>query len=274
MNPFVHLPNYRAIVCTSLECKYAVLPIYVDSHLSSPHHNYNKEQQEQVIQQISQIEGLIQNNQGLESFVFLKPTSLAIPELKPVKEGLQYIKCRYICCNRVKIRDHCKAVHQQNRQKKGRPSYKQRQSKPKEPWVGVHCQQFFVQGTKRQLFEVMRGEEVQERELQLDIWTTVQNITNQRMEHIEKKTKESIQEADENKEPNPQLRRVGWVQHLKEKNPDRLRAAIEPPNASEEPELQAIIDSFRRVVDTAQSITRPEVVGINALFEVNRKVVT
>jgi hypothetical protein len=42
------------------------------------------------------------------------------------------------------------------------------------------------------------------------------------MEHIEKKAKESIQEADESAEPNP------WLK-LKEKNPERLRAAIEPP---------------------------------------------
>jgi hypothetical protein len=61
---------------------------------------------------------------------------------------------------------------------------------------------------------------------------------------------------------------------LKDKNPDQLRAAIEPPNASEEPKLQVIIESFGRVVETARSIAIPEVVGINALFEVNRKIAT
>ena len=53
-----------------------------------------------------------------------------------------------------------------------------------------------------------------------------------------------------------------------------MRAAIEPPDASAEPELQAIIESFGRVVNKAQHIAVPEVVGINALFEVNRKVAT
>ena len=61
---------------------------------------------------------------------------------------------------------------------------------------------------------------------------------------------------------------------MKEKNPDQLRAAIEPPDASKEAELQVIIESFGRVVETAQSIAIPEVVGINALFEVNRKIAT
>jgi hypothetical protein len=94
------------------------------------------------------------------------------------------------------------------------------------------------------------------------------------MNHIEKKDKERVREVDENAEPNPWLKQVSWVQHLKEKNPDQLRAAIEPPDASEEPELQAIIKSFGRVVNKAQYIAVPKVVGINALFEVNRKVAT
>jgi len=64
------------------------------------------------------------------------------------------------------------------------------------------------------------------------------------------------------------------VRYLKEKDPKRLQEAIEPPNASKEPELQAIIKSFSRVVSTAQSITVPETVGINALFKVNRKIAT
>jgi hypothetical protein len=124
------------------------------------------------------------------------------------------------------------------------------------------------------LFEVTKGDRVQERELEQDMWAKVQKITAERLEHIKKKAKESVQEADENAEPNPWLKQVGWVRHLKDKNLKRLRAAIEPPNASEEPELQVIIESFGRIVSTAQSITVPKVVGINALFEVNRKIAT
>jgi hypothetical protein len=70
------------------------------------------------------------------------------------------------------------------------------------------------------------------------------------------------------------LKQVGWVQHLKEKNLDQLQAAVKPPNTSEEPELQVIIKSFGQVVDKAQHIAVPEVVGINTLFKVNRKITT
>jgi len=88
MNPFIHLPNYHVIVCAGPRCKYAVLPIHVDSHLSDARHNYSKEQREQVIQEISQIGGLIQDTRGLESFTFPKLSSLVIPELKLAKKGL------------------------------------------------------------------------------------------------------------------------------------------------------------------------------------------
>src|SRR5271168_4067523 len=112
MNPFIHLPSHRTIVCVGPKCKYAILPVHVDSHLSDPRHNYNREQREQVAQQISQIEGLIQDTRGLESFAFPEPASPAIPELKPAKEGLQCIECRYICCHIAKMQKHCKDAHQ------------------------------------------------------------------------------------------------------------------------------------------------------------------
>jgi len=85
INLFIYLSNYHVIICIGLQCKYAVLPIHVDSHLSDVCYNYKKEQQEQVIKEISQIERLIQDIRGLESFVFFKSTSPAIPKLNALK---------------------------------------------------------------------------------------------------------------------------------------------------------------------------------------------
>ena len=42
------------------------------------------------------------------------------------------------------------------------------------------------------------------------------------MEHIKKKAKEKVKEADKNAKPNLQLKQVGWVCYLKEKDPKRL----------------------------------------------------
>ena len=44
-------------------------------------------------------------------------------------------------------------------------------------------------------------------------------MTVERLEHIKKKAKEKVEEVDENVKLNLQLKRVGWVQYLKEKDP-------------------------------------------------------
>jgi hypothetical protein len=49
MNLFIHLPKHRIAVCTSKECRYAMLLVHINSHLSSTYHNYNLEQRKQVI---------------------------------------------------------------------------------------------------------------------------------------------------------------------------------------------------------------------------------
>ena len=96
----IHLSDYHVIACTEQTCKYAVLPIHVDSHLSSPHHNYNTEQRKQVIQVIQKIEGLIQDARGFKAFAFPDPSSLAIPRLMTAKaNGLQCKLCRYMICH-------------------------------------------------------------------------------------------------------------------------------------------------------------------------------
>ena len=172
MNPFIHLSDYRVIVCTGPQCKYAVLPIHVDSHLSDVRHNYKKEQQEQVIKEISQIEGLIQDTRGLESFVFPKSTSPAIPKLNaPKTDRLKCQLCEYVICHRRLIQEHCRTIHRwENERGKGRPSYKKRQTTPEWPWISrVYCQQFFKNRPKQGFFKVIREEAVDERDLEPDI---------------------------------------------------------------------------------------------------------
>ena len=112
MNPFIHLPKYRVIVYTGPKCKYDVLPIHVDSHLGSSHHNYDKEQREQVIQRIGQIQGLIQDAKGLELFEFPKLSTPAVPELRAVMlDRLQCRLCSYIYQNEQRMQAHCKNTY-------------------------------------------------------------------------------------------------------------------------------------------------------------------
>jgi superfamily II DNA helicase RecQ len=263
-------------VCKS--CKYAVLPSQVNSHLRHKmRHNYNRRQREQVTEEIQAMNGLFQDEEDLKGFQFPSPTRPPIPELNGAKkDGLKCRKCRYICRNERRMRVHCEAAHEwENPRSGGRPSYKKRQVEEERPWMsGVHCQQFFIQGPKSQLFEVMReaGEEgIKETREEIHTWETIERLTTERLKHIEQKEKESIKRVDENKEPNPWLKRVGWATHLAGKNPEKLRGTVEPVETTKEPMLQAVVESFRRVVQAAQSSAVREVVGIHTLFEVNRK---
>jgi hypothetical protein len=111
INLFVHLLDYNVIVYTEQIYRYTVLSIYINSYLNSLCHNYNKEQQKQVIQKISQIEKLIQNIRKLELFKFPELSSFVISKLKLAKERLQYTEYRYICCYIIKIQKHCKEVY-------------------------------------------------------------------------------------------------------------------------------------------------------------------
>ena len=77
----------------------------------------------------------------------------------------------------------------------------------------------------------------------------------------EEKERREIKEADEHREPNPWLRRVGWAAHL---------AWVEMPD-EDEPELQTVCKAFDWMIREAQYITVQEVVGQAALFEVHRK---
>ena len=69
-------------------------------------------------------------------------------------------------------------------------------------------------------------------------------MTIERLEYIEKKTKASIKKVDNNLEPNLQLKQVGQIRHLKEKNLEWLQAAIELPNVITKAKLYIIIKSL------------------------------
>jgi Orsellinic acid/F9775 biosynthesis cluster protein D len=275
MEPFIKLPSYPFIVCR--ECQYAVLPSQIDSHLKNKKkHGWEKERRDRVIAEVGRVHGLILTERQLEAYEFPPGPVRAIPELKsPRNDGSKCKSCPYVICHRRLIQEHSRTVHDwENGRKKGRLSYKKRKEELVLPWIpNVRCQQLFKQGIKSAFFEVAADDSATET-VESDIWTKGKKVTTERREHMEKKVKESIREEDEGKEPNPWVMRVGWIKGLARKNPEKLKESIEPADAKEEPILHAIIESFRRVVDKAQQKGVRNVVGISALFEVNKKIAT
>jgi len=54
MDPFIHLPDYKVIVCT--DCQYAVLPSQISHHLSSStRHNMAKGVRERIAEEVIRI---------------------------------------------------------------------------------------------------------------------------------------------------------------------------------------------------------------------------
>ena len=92
----------------------------------------------------------------------------------------------------------------------------------------------------------------------------------QAMQQAEEEARRQITEPEEAREPNPWLRRVGWVEHLGTVNRDELRALVAPVKDNE-PELDVLCKAFDWLIQDAQYHCVRPVVGLEALFEANRK---
>ena len=158
MDPFIHFPEQRVVVC--YECKHAVLPSNVNTHLREEgKHDMSPEDRFRIIQQIQTIEGLITDKRELNKLVFPAASNPPIPILQePRKDGRKcqlqdqnQRPCQYISCHRQMIQEHYRVEHGWvNPQKKGRPEAGR---EVEVPWrSGVHCQHFFYPWTRRPVF--------------------------------------------------------------------------------------------------------------------------
>ena len=275
MNQFIHLPEFRVIVCK--KCQYAVLPNEIDTHFTkSPVHDLSKASRQSIKEKVARVEGLIKNKEMLaEGFVYPPPTAPAIPMLgTPKTDGLRCTfesngeRCRYVNRYEQPMREHCRDIHQwANVKKIGRP---RRKDQSKEvPWQeGVHCQRFFTHGIHSNYFEVQNDQppnpntESPKDKARKDIQS--------RIDKAKELVRRKIEVADKAQEPSPWLRRVRWDHHLQGfKDKVKLRELIQPVDLEEEEELTIIHDSFDRIMDECQKHVVEEVVGEAALFAVN-----
>ena len=90
---------------------------------------------------------------------------------------------------------------------------------------------------------------------------------------LDKSASRAIHNVDEKLEPNPWVRRVGWARHLadfkSEEGLERLRSTLQLPRP-EETALQALWDSYTRVVNEAQKQVCSLEAGAATLFEMAR----
>ncbi|KAM3067150.1 hypothetical protein ACMFMG_011704 [Clarireedia jacksonii] len=69
----------------------------------------------------------------------------------------------------------------------------------------------------------------------------------QTMQQTEEEARRQITEPEESREPNPWLRRVGSVEHLRAFDGKELRALVAPVR-DDEPELEVLCKAFDRLI--------------------------
>jgi hypothetical protein len=216
MELFVHLPEYRVVVCK--KCKCAIVGGEVKSHLQGKKHREvprhlqgrksmglskgEKQHIQQIVDDISQIPNLVQREEELHDFQFPPPSTKAIPALKLYKDGMKCKSCSHISRQRQKIQEHCRTKHDWcNDRKRGREDPEKRQIRKEHkgedlPWIEkVYCQRFFRTRLASRFFEVAREEEqaMSEEEGQpLNMTKNVRRIVKAGLDRIAKKSRETI----------------------------------------------------------------------------------
>ena len=175
------------------------------------------------------------------------------------------------------MQEHCGVVHQwKNKESRGRPKKDRIGQIPSVPWrTGVHCQRFFKQGHKSQYFEVQPVStgppptpRIASRKSQLE---AAKKEIERAFAKAEEEEARQIKETDEAKEPNAWLRRVGCVGHLASVDRKKVRTFVAPVNPEKEPGLAILDTAFEWLIQDAQYHAVRGVVGLQALFEANKK---
>jgi RecQ family ATP-dependent DNA helicase len=280
MDPFVHFPEQRLVVCSDPECRHAVLPNNIDTHLKDKDtHNMPKEDRDRIIQEVRKIDRLIQQRSELNSISFPQAYNPPIPVLRePREDGMQCQSqdaqgrpCNYIACQLQKIQQHYREEHGWiNPQKRGG---QEAGREVEVPWKSrVYCQHFFVRGPGAQYFEVAKvGSRSESQVPPRDVgFEAAKQELEQALKQAEEEDRRQITEPEEAREASGWLRRMGWAGHLEGFDREALRALVAPVS-EDEPQLQILCKAFDWLIQDAQYHAVREVVGLEALFEVNKK---
>jgi Orsellinic acid/F9775 biosynthesis cluster protein D len=120
MDHFIHLPEFRVIVCK--KCQYAVLPSQIESHFTPERpHGFTKEERVKITREVAKVDGLIWDTDALKGHQFPFPADTAEPIMAlqaPKTNGLRCSfevdkgeSCPYVCRLRQQMQDHVWQEH-------------------------------------------------------------------------------------------------------------------------------------------------------------------
>ncbi|KAI0844150.1 hypothetical protein F5Y00DRAFT_249450 [Daldinia vernicosa] len=158
IEPFIHLPQYRVVICQ--ECGYACVGEEIVSHFKRPiHQGLSKQRKKEISDAILAMPDVYQTKDEIETLPipFPPPETPAIPYLLPPQtDGLRCGACSYIVCTKGRMQAHCMKAHQWKNDR-GRGRQAKGASYAPEPWTtGVRCQRLFMSGPGNRYFEVER----------------------------------------------------------------------------------------------------------------------
>lgn len=138
------------------------------------------------------------------------------------------------------------------------------------PWIPVYCQQFFPKGSGSAFFEVQvveSGPEIPSKGVELE---AIKKELGQAIEQAAEEERRRITEPEEAREPNRWVCRVGWVDYTGHSDRKALRELVALVG-EDEPELRILCKAFDWLIQDVQYYTVRKVVGLEALFEANKK---
>jgi len=222
MDHFIHLPEFRIIVCK--KCQYAILPSHIDAHFAAKPHKLGPKERQNIAVEVAEINELIGDEETLRRSEITFPLATSAPIValgKPLENGLQCTLCQHICCTERGMRTHQWKEHQwKSKRKGGRPKRRASDESNPVPWrTSVHCQRFFIQGHKSGYFEVQKRETTPTADQpgiasRADQYKAAKQELEAALRKAKMEERRVIKEAEEAREPNPWLRRVGWAAHL------------------------------------------------------------
>lgn len=150
---FVHYTNIQVIVCK--DCKSAVVPNQVKTHLKQSHGLLTAKTRDEIAQHVHQLDHVAYRNEDVQYPVFEEE---AIPELGPALEDcFQCKECNSLRESSKGIEKHCREEHGWacSKSRRGKGGLRSRPARNQPFTEGHRCQRFFRFRQWNKLFKVL-----------------------------------------------------------------------------------------------------------------------
>ncbi|VTT59515.1 unnamed protein product [Fusarium fujikuroi] len=277
MDPFIHTRDLPFVICKV--CNFSYVANEVSKHLKTKHPTIRPVQAKAIDEAIALITGIAQNRIDLKDFKFPDPSDEPIPYLKPPTPNCKRCHiCGYANPRKSDMRRHYRTEHEWRSDWIKGGNIKKKLEQPRQvPWVeGVWCQRFVEYRQGSRWFEVckpvdslshpVRGSEGGE-----DAAAKLMRLHQEQVNKFNAAEENEIKVADEKKEPSAWLERTGWAGHLQRFKAKKDLSPLAAPLQEDEPVLQVICDTFDRLADHAKAAAVPSIVGLAALYQIERK---